>query len=206
MRRDRNSRGFLHICKANFWILIIIPLISTVAGVVINHYFLTPMYQAKADLLINQPLEKSNSHVLSLEEIESNIKLIESYQIIIKSNRVMNKVSNKIEHQYGTAELTKKVMVERKGNSQIISIIVNDPDPEKAADIANAVAEIFKLEIKGLMNLDNVHILNYAYVDKYTESINPKPIFIGIVCFLIGLTASIGIILLKRYFNPKNNF
>lgn len=199
MNREIELRELLGILFDGKYIIILITLISALTGGVMSYYFITPVYQSRADLLISQTSTENALSNLSLGEIESNLKLIESYQFIVKSRRVMEKTAESLGVEYKPKELLEKIKVETNGNSQILSVIVEDSDAGKAAEIANTVSKVFQSEIKSILKLENIHLLSLATAEESPEPIRPRPLLNSMIALVVGLVLSIGIVFLKKY-------
>ncbi|WP_421101665.1 YveK family protein, partial [Sporosarcina psychrophila] len=61
----------------------------TIAGVV-SYLFLTPIYQASTQILVNQ--EKNEQQQFNSQAIQTDLQLINTYNVIIKSPAILSKV------------------------------------------------------------------------------------------------------------------
>jgi len=203
MEREFDLRDLFNVLKQGRQFILLMTLLFALAGSAISYFFLTPVYQGRTDLLINHTVTNQDGRILSLGEIETNLKLIESYQFIIQSQRILDKASESLKGEYESSELKKKMEVKTNGNSQIISIIVEDSSLAEAAHISKTIAEAFQSEIRQLINLDNVHILSVTDPKDRAQPVRPKTFLNGLICFLIGLITSTGFIMIKHYFYGK---
>ncbi len=167
----------------------------TIAGVV-SYLFLTPIYQASTQILVNQ--EKSEQQFNS-QDIQTNLQLINTYNVIIKSPAILSKVIENLDLDTTPAGLNTKITVNSAQNSQVLNISVEDPEPYVAVDIANTTAEVFQEEIQKLMNVDNVNILSPAVLAENPSPIKPDPILNMAIAAVIGLMLGVGIAFLLEY-------
>ena len=65
-------------------------------------------------------------------------------------------------YNLSTAELKKAISVSTQQNSQVFSLEVKTDDPQESAVVANAVANVFKSQIKKIMSINNVTIVSRA--------------------------------------------
>src|SRR5699024_12327763 len=100
----------------------------------------------------------------------TNVQLIETYSLIIKSPAILDIVAERLNDQYTVSQLNEKISVNSVEQSQVIDIKVQDKSPNVAATIANETAKAFQEEIEELMNVENVNILSTAEVSE-----NPTP-------------------------------
>ncbi|HAF61780.1 MAG TPA: hypothetical protein DCK95_05595 [Anaerolineaceae bacterium] len=125
-------RRILYLLKRWSWLLIIVTLISGVAG----YYFSsqqTPMYRASTRFVIMQPAS-TDSDNLSLVEIQQQIT---TYSQLISSTDLINQVSTEL----GFPVDQKQLEVEQIGDSQFVRLTVTNEDPFKTAVIANALID-----------------------------------------------------------------
>ena len=182
--------------KYFFLILSLVILAVGIAGLW-SYYFSTPIYQATTQILVNQ--QKSKQNQFNSQDIQMNLQLIETYNVIISSPIILSKVIDKLELDTSPDLLAKKIKVNSAQNSQVVNISVQDPNLRSAVDIANSTVEVFQEEIRTLMNVDNVKILSPAVKVKNQIPIKPDPILYMAVAGVIGLLLGIGITFLMDY-------
>ncbi|MEK3980696.1 Wzz/FepE/Etk N-terminal domain-containing protein [Psychrobacillus sp. FSL K6-2836] len=189
------------IIKKRFVLIITILVLSmTVAGAV-SYYYLTPIFQASTQVLINQ--KEFDQNQFNSQDIETNLQLINTYNVIIKSPVILSKVIDNLNLKTTADLLHKQITVTSEQNSQVVNVSVEDPDLQKAIDIANMTVKVFQEEINLLMNVDNVNILSLAVITKDTKPIKPNLILnIGIAA-IIGLIIGIGITFLLEYLDTS---
>lgn len=191
---------FKIIKKRIVFIITILVLAMTIAGAV-SYYYLTPIFQASTQILINQ--KEYDQYQLSSQDIETNLQLINTYNVIIKSPVILSKVINNLNLKTTPELIHKQITVNSEQNSQVVTVSVEDPDLQKAIDIANMTAKVFQEEIKTLMNVDNVNILSLAVNTKDTRPVKPNPILNVGIAAIIGLIIGIGITFLLEYLDTS---
>ena len=130
--------------KRIFLIFSFTVLAASLSGV-ISYFYITPIYESSTQLLINQ---ESPEQMYGVGDIETNLQLINTYNEIIKSPVILDLVKEELALKKMTmTELIKKISISSKGDSQVVTITVQDPDRFIARDIANSTASIFKREI-----------------------------------------------------------
>jgi capsular polysaccharide biosynthesis protein len=180
--------------------LVMIILITMTAGLVsgvVSYFFLTPIYQASTQILINQ--EKKDQTFYNPSEVQTNLQLINTYNVIIKSPAVLDKVADDL--NLDAAQLNGKITVSSETDSQVVNITVQDEDPKMAAKIANTTREVFREKIADLMNVDNVKKVSDATVAENQSPIKPQPVLNVAIAIVVGLMASVGLAFLLEYFD-----
>jgi len=187
---------FLTLRKRLSLIALITILFATISGL-ISYFYLTPIYQASTQILVNQSKNEQNTY--SAGEVQTNLQLINTYNVIIKSPAILDLVIQELNLNMTTGQLNGKITVQSEQNSQVVNISVQDSDPTVAADIANKTASIFQKEIKDIMNVDNVSILAKAVVLDNQSPIKPQPLMNIAIALVVGLMMGVGIAFLLEY-------
>ena len=72
--------------------------------------------------------------------------------------------------------------------------------------MANAVSTVFQQEIKTLMKLDNVSVLNLADATKHPQAVSPHPSTNVVIAFILSAMVGVGIaFVLDQLNNPVKN-
>lgn len=187
---------FLTLKKRISLIAMITILFATISGL-ISYFYLTPIYQASTQILVNQSKDDQNTY--NVGEVQTNLQLINTYNVIIKSPAILDLVIKDLNLNMTTSQLNGKINVQSEQNSQVVNISVQDADPNVAADIANKTASTFQKEIKDIMNVDNVSILAKAVVLDNQSPIKPQPLMNIAIALVVGLMIGIGLAFLLEY-------
>ncbi|OZM57488.1 hypothetical protein CIB95_08520 [Lottiidibacillus patelloidae] len=147
-------------------------------------FFITPIYEAETELLASETDPVTGQFA---GDIETSILLIDTYQIIIKSPAILDKVAKKLGNQTTRSELSEKVDVKKINHSQVFTIAVQDTDPNRAALIANLVTETFLEETEIIFGNKNVKILTPASISNHGEPIKPNIKLITLITFFLVL-------------------
>lgn len=190
-------REFYEIIKKRIILIISLTLIAFLAGFVVNSYILKPVYQAKSEILVYKDTGKDST---TPQEIQTSINLINTYNLLIKSPLVLEKVGESLNLSDGeTAGLGGKISVGSVKNSQVISITVQDSSPKRAALIANTLATTFQSEIKNVMDLSNVKVISKAKENAKAAPVKPKKSINIAIATIVGFFLSIGLALFIEY-------
>ena len=183
--------------KKHTLLIIILGLLIGGISYGISSYVLTPKYDSNATMIISNSTNVDSQNMpqanVELGQIQANKALISTYSEIVKSRGIADKVISNLNLDMDYEEFSEKVSIEPVKDTQIISVTVVDTIPERAQDIANETANIFKDSIGDIMKVDNVQILDGATLPERPSSPNiKKNTAIGIVLGLIlGVVISI---------------
>lgn len=200
MNSNFNLLEIKKIVRKNIVLFIPMPLIFLIISIVITNYFIDDKYVAKTQILVyekkTQPLNINNK----VQEIQSNLQLVNTYSEIIKSPRILEKVAKESNVKYEADALAKMLTVTNQTDTQILNIAIQSKDAKEAERIANNVAKTFQKEIPKIMDVNNVSILSNA--NNTAVQISPKILINAAIGFISGLVLAI-IIMIFRHLTDK---
>jgi capsular polysaccharide biosynthesis protein len=199
MEETISLKEILETLKKRLVMIIMITMTAGLVSGIISYFFLTPIYQTSTQILVNQA--KSEQSPYSPSEVQTNLQLINTYNVIIKSPAILDKVADELNLDMTAAQLNQKITVGSEKDSQVVNISVQDESAEMAASIANKTAEVFQTEISKIMNVDNVSVLAKATVVEKQSPIKPQPLLNVAIALVVGLMASLGLAFLLEYFD-----
>ena len=183
--------------KKRITLIILTTILAITVAAVVSFFFLTPIFQATTQILVNKQTVEQNQ--FNAQDIQTNLQLINTYNVIIKTPAILGKVIENLDLDTTPAALNSKITVSSAQNSQVLNISVQDPEPAVAADIANTTAEVFQEEIQKLMKIDNVNILSPAVMGENPSPVKPDPYLNMAIAAVIGLMIGVGIAFLLEY-------
>jgi capsular polysaccharide biosynthesis protein len=178
-------------------LIAVITITAVLISGIVSYFYLTPIYQASTQLLVNQT--KTDQQVYNYNEVQTNLQLINTYNVIIKSPAILDVVAKQLGGDMTASQLNGKITVGSEKDSQVVNISVQDPDPVMAAKIANKIAEVFQEEIVKIMSVDNVSILAKAAVAENPVPVKPNPPMNIAIALVVGIMAGVGIAFLLEY-------
>ncbi len=167
--------------KRYVWFLISTTLIGVLIAGITLLFFITPMYEAKTQILVTQSAQSAGVTTIQTSEVQANIQLVNTYTALLTSPRILDDVAQKLGGHYTAGNLMGKITVGSQHNSQVINVSVKDKNQAQAAVIANAVADSFAKITPDIMNVNNIDILARA-----TVASNPKPVSPNRVLLICG--------------------
>lgn len=161
------------------------------AAVLYTFFLVTPMYQSTSKIVVNQT--ENTNQVLTNNDIQTNLNLINTYQSIIKEPIILEGVIAQSGSDLTVAELSEKITIQTEANSLVFGIAVIDEDPYVAADLANATSSLFEQKIGEILEVKSVTILSSAAPELNPVSPNiPLNIIMGaFLGVLIGSVSAI---------------
>jgi capsular polysaccharide biosynthesis protein len=197
MEETISLRELMETLKKRIQLIFFITLTAIIVSGGISFFLLTPVYQSSTQILVNQA--KSDQTAYNPGEIQTNLQLINTYNVIMKSPVILEKVIADLNLNMTAGTLNEKMTVASEKDSQVINLSVLDTDPKRAAEIANKTAEVFQNEITTIMNVDNVSVLAKAEVGESQSPIKPKPLLNIAIAMVVGLMSGVGLAFLLEF-------
>ena len=193
-------KRFYHILRKRMVLISLIVIAACVLTGIKSFLYTEDVYRANAKLIVSQSFDIEGTQVMNVSLIQSNIMLINSYIEIIHSSAILNKVVEKYPDLQATpGEINSKISVSNANDSQVMNLTVVDSSYRRAAEIANAVAVVFKENIPAIMHVDNVTILSEADTAANASPVNSNPVLMVIISFIVSLMLAVGLVFLLDY-------
>ncbi len=173
------------------WLMIVsITAAAVVIAGIISFFVLTPVYESSSTLLVSY--KQNQESIMTYNDLTMSQKLVNTYSEIIKSRSISEEVLKKLDLDLTAEELSEKISVSKVNDTEIIRVKVSDTDPEMAALIANTISDVFKKEIKNIMEIDNVSTIDTA---KAPESpVKPNKLMNVAIAGVLGAMVSVGLV------------
>lgn len=200
MSNELDLRQYVAVIRKRLWLIVAFVVLCSAAAGVYSLFFKSPVYEASTKIIVNQTSSQLATGQLDLNQINTNIRMIDTYKEIIKTPAILDKVAEQYpELGYTTDQLSKKIKVSSVNNTQVMTLVVQDIDYRKAAETVNAVSNVFREEIQHIFQVENVSILNEAPVDALPNPVSPNvPLNIAIA-FVVSLMLAVGVVFLLEY-------
>jgi capsular polysaccharide biosynthesis protein len=194
-----NVKKILQILRKRLPLIVAMTLLFIVLSGVASYTIMTPTYQASTQILVNQ--NRPAAEGFDSQSIEANIQLIGTYNVMIKSPVILEKVIDELNLNETVKSLEEKMTVSAVENTQVLTLDVEDKSMQRAVLIANTTATTFQQEVSNLMKVDNVSIWTDAEMPLNPEPIKPDPILNMAIGGILGLLFGTGLSLLLYQLN-----
>ena len=175
-------------------LIVLVTLLFTAASLAYSIFLVTPQYASTTKVyVVNQ---KKDDKAITTQDVQLGSLLVKDYKEIILSNKVMEDAAEKSGTGITAKQLAGKVSVDAPKDTRIISITVQDKDPQVASDLANTVKEVSADQIKEVTKIDDVTTLEEAKAATSPSSPNiPKN---GILATALGFILAVaGVVLFE---------
>lgn len=176
------------------WAVVVLTTLGAVAvAYALTYFVLTPVYAASTTLIAF----KRDAPVVDYATLQLHRQLVKTYGEIVKSRRVVEQVIRELRFPLGYTEFQRKIKVKLFRDTELLEIVVEDPDPYVAASTANALARVFIEEVTALTGMGDLVIVDQAVPP--TKPVRPRPAWNMAVAGCVGLVLGILLGLLIEY-------
>lgn len=196
---ELDLRQLFDILLNRLWLIIILPIVFSIAAALINLYVLLPVYETSTTLYIN---EKKQGAPLAYNDLSLSSQLVKDYRVLIKSRMFTEEVIKRLGIINLTPnQLADRITVNAVNDTRLIEIKARSTDPQLACDIANKLAEVFEEKIRDIIQIENITIVDKAIVP--STPISPNVKLNILIAFCLGLLLAVGLAFLIDYFDDK---
>lgn len=199
MKKTINLLEFFTVLKNSWLVLGIACLLGASGAYIVSDYVMQSQYSATTNILVSQNV--SASQAIELGEIETNLRMIQTYRDVIQDQIVLEDAATALNNEYTSDELRNKITVDIQPDSQVFAVTAVDNDPEMAAAIANETAKAFQMNVAEVISIDNVAILSPAI--SQPAAIYPNIPFNTLLGGAIGILFGMAYSLLKAVADKK---
>ncbi|MGP4074862.1 YveK family protein [Halobacillus sp. K22] len=199
MEETISLKEIIEVLKKRLLLIIGLAAGAAIISALVTFFVLTPSYEASSQFIVNQSQEETAENPYDVNDIRTNVELINTYNVIIKSPRILDQVVEELGLDATAGALSKKIQVSNAEQSQVVNVVATDEDPQQAAAIANTTVQVFKEDIPQLMNVDNVNVLSEAAVGSTPTQVSPQPLLNIAIALVVGIMVGVGIAFLLEY-------
>ena len=178
---------------------------STLIGLVIAAaitFTTTPLYESQAQIFVSTPASTLDISALATGSSFSQQR-VKSYAQIINSPKTLEPVIQRLDLKMDAKTLNSMVTASAPLDTVLISLTITDTNPQRAAKIANAVADQFGITV-GDLELHGIGIDSPVKVSTVKDAIpadspaSPKKVINLALGLLLGFGLGIGIASLRK--------
>lgn len=172
--RELDLRLLLLALMRKLWLIVLCAVIIGAAAFGYTKYFVTPMYRASVTIYVNNNRlnVEGSTATLTTSDLSVAQRLVSTYVITLKSDRVLNKVAQELDVKLSASQIRGMISAEAVDNTEVFNVTITNADPALAAQIANAVAKVAPDEISEIVVGSSTKIIDYATVPKSPSSPN----------------------------------
>ena len=185
----------LHLLRKHLKLVIALPIVFAIACGVVT-LFMPNQYTASTTMhVLSKNADNKSGNAYS--DLTAGQLLSNDVASIAKSSEVKSAVANSL----GTSLSPYDVKVDNSTTTRVITLSVTGPDPQAAANIANAYVQNISSTAQSVMDVQAVNVIDAASAP--TSPSGPKrPLYI-LVALLVGLFLAVAIVVIADMVNTK---
>lgn len=189
-------RELLKVLHDHLKLVIVLPLLcALVTGAV--SFLLPNQYTASTTMYVLVKYDNTSSSSTS-SDLSASQMITNDVATLIKSDRVATDTAENV----GLSNLNGySIKVTNSTTTRIITLEVTGPDPQKAADVANAIVDVTSDISQSVMDVQSINAIDSAAAP--TTPSGPKRALYVLAALLAGLFAAITACVLMETLNTK---
>lgn len=180
--------------KKKLVIVLLVAALFATAGYAYAKFMTTPVYTADARLHVF----RENEQAMDVYSMQVVTALRKDVAILATGRNISQQVVEQLDLSINPDSLSNRIQVHTEESTRVLDITFQDTNPQRAADILNAICDITKAEMAKLMNEDVVKVVYYAEVPTYPSSASAasKALLFGVVGLVLVLLVLIVVFLM----------
>lgn len=185
-------RDLLRILRRRIW-WVIIPLVLALGASAAGLYLMTPTYRATTTLMVITP----PGSLVTYDTLLYNRTLAKTFVEVARSLGVARQAVTVLNQPIDPADLRERISVAVVRDTEVISIAVDDTNPELAANLANTVADVFELQFREYTTQASLRVIDPA--PRPEQPVRPRPLLYTAVALASGVTAGVALAFLVEH-------
>ena len=183
--------------KDKIALIMIATVAAALAGWAVSSFFVPRRYEASVNMIVNTRTDMNT--VVTSDNISSAQNLVDTYAIIIKSNKVLNSVIDELDLNMSYEELSRQISVDAINRTQVMKIAAQCSDPRLAERIVHTISQIAPAIVADAVEAGSCKVVSDVYSSQKPVSPNiPRTtILFGALAFLLMCA----IVVLRELFN-----
>lgn len=179
--------------KKNLVKVIGVGLLFAIVGFTVTRFLMTPIYEAKAKMLVNNSQGQSEGGNNDL--LRSAENYVSTYAIIIRSRTVLQPIAENLELDNSYESMRDMVTVSPVNNTPVMEITVKNSDPAKALAILEEILVSSPAIILEAVEAGSVKTIETAYTTG--NPVSPSISRNTLIAFVLGLLLAVFIVVVR---------
>lgn len=183
------------------WAIVLVAAICGCAAFCYTKLCITPMYRASIIMYVNSTSTSDDRVSISQGELNTAKSLVETYAVILKTHAVLDDVIKEANLTCSFSALSNAISASSINKTEVFRVNVVNKDPQQAALIANAIAEILPEKLPSIVEGSSARVLNMA--DVPGGPISPNAAKNTMVAFIVGFAAACAVAVVLELMDDK---
>lgn len=200
---DISLKRLAEILLKKIGFIVAATLIAGVLAFVYSEMMIVPEYESSVSLYVNNETESNVNKTLG-SDIQASQMLVDTYIVIIKSDTVLNQVSQKLVEKgiigYDADALRNSITASAVDATEIFEVTVRDTEPMNTYTIANTIADVAPPIIQDFVEASSVKVIDYAIVGERVSPNIQRNMVLGLI---FGFLLSCLFVVLREIFDMR---
>lgn len=189
--------AYLH----KWWLIVLCGVLAGGIALTYTYFGITPLYRAGVSVYVNNSRSGQSIDYVTSSDLSTSKMLVNTYVNIISSDTVLEKVIEEAALGYTPDQLRDMLSASQVDETEIFRVYITHPDPQEAARIANAVAEIAPAEIEEFVEGSSCKIIDYANVPQ--ARISPSYSRNTLLGAMVGCVLIVGVLTIQHFMDVR---
>lgn len=164
--KQLNFQEIFYALLRKIWLIVLCAAILGTGAYIFTHNFITPMYQAKVTIYVNNSSSNTEDliNTITSADLSTSQKLVTTYVTILKSDTVLEKVAQEVGGNLSIGGIRGMMTAAAVDKTEVFEVKISNADPALAATIANTIASVAPGEIANIVEGSSTKIIDYAKV------------------------------------------
>lgn len=181
--------------------ILIVTVAAAAIGFSLAKFVIPKEYTSEALMYVENSTNKQEDSSLNLNDINVAQKLVNTCQIIFKSNKLLSDLSASLDGEYTPDQLDSMISVSSVNSTEVLKVSVKAGSPEAAYRVANKFTQFAKTEYMRVIETGSIRD-----VDPAREPVNhtyPSTARFTLIAALIGLVGTYFVFLVIELLDTK---
>lgn len=166
---ELNLRELIAVIVRRLWLIVLSAIVVGAMAYVYTAKFVTPLYQTSVTIYVNNTIYGEKEGISS-NDLTTSQKLVATYINVIKSDSFLEKVSGTVNNKVSAGKIGESLTAKAMSSTEMFSVTVSNANPELAAEIANAIADLVPVEVPKIADGSSARVVDYAKVPTHPYS------------------------------------
>ena len=167
MEKIFTVNNIIDILLRRLWLIVLLVCLGGGVAYTYSSFIVQPKYVSSVTMYVYN--QNPQQQTMTAGDFTLSQKLVDTYMVILKSNHVLDKVSDQISEQninYSANAIRNMISAEAVDDTEVFKISVSSHDKEHSKIIADTIAQIAPEEIIRVVKAGSVEIVDNAELPK----------------------------------------
>jgi capsular polysaccharide biosynthesis protein len=176
------------------WFVVGVTVICALAALIISN-MITPKYRATASMYVRNAVNVTENNATAAD-ITAAEKLVESYIVVLQSDKVMNQILDATKLNYNISQLKSMIRMSSINGTQVLQVQVTSTSKQNAVTIANALVNAAPEILTQVAKVGSVEALDLGTIEQASK-VSPNVTRNTVIGFLLGFVLAVLIVLMR---------